>query len=372
MVLNSSNQVDSKYNYSPFGRIMYSSVSTDVAYKFTSQEFDDENGLYNFRARMYDAELGMFYAYDPAMQGFSPYGYCGNSPAMYVDKDGRWFFSLFLGPVGAIIDAALWSATIDAGVQGLMMATGNQDKFNWAELGGAFIGGAIGGSMAYLAPAVNTYEGVSLGEKYISKALYAGLTGSVSAAGGLLTQDLLENGKIDYNYRNSIYFGFGFGSGISLATSIYDYVTWDRFSYQERVNILNQELNTNIQFDPNDLQNYGKIDNNQYYITAAGLESKTRALSNAAHELQHIADINAGITADNVDAIMTPMRQYSPYRQYMEFRAYMKQTLFRAAYWDLPARYLLEAARNLTVKYGYTGGIPNSLTITNLWFNLFR
>ncbi len=91
-----------KYHYSPYGRIMYSSVSTDVAYKFTGQEFDDETGLHNFRARLYDAELGMFYAYDPAAQGFSPFGYCGNNRVIKINSIGsnnviRSFFPQYFG-----------------------------------------------------------------------------------------------------------------------------------------------------------------------------------------------------------------------------------------------------------------------------------
>lgn len=99
-VLNTSNYPVARYHYSPYGRTMYASVNTDAAYKFTGQEYDDENGLYNFRARMYDAELGMFYAYDPASQGFSPFSYTGNNPIIYVDKDGK-FPWLVLVPIGA-------------------------------------------------------------------------------------------------------------------------------------------------------------------------------------------------------------------------------------------------------------------------------
>ena len=42
---------------------------------------------------------------------------------------------------------------IDAGVQGIKIATGMQDKFYWAELGGAAIGNAVGGAFAAASPA---------------------------------------------------------------------------------------------------------------------------------------------------------------------------------------------------------------------------
>lgn len=115
MVLNSGSTIDTRYNYAPFGRVMYSTVTTDIAYKFTGQEYDDEFGLHNFRARLYDAELSMLYAYDPAAQGFSPFGYAGNNPVLYIDKDGRIFgiddlvFVGILALGGAINTAIHWN-----------------------------------------------------------------------------------------------------------------------------------------------------------------------------------------------------------------------------------------------------------------------
>jgi RHS repeat-associated protein len=91
-VLNQYNNPITWYDYTPYGNMWRSTVNgEDVAYKFTGQEFDPELGLYNFRARIYDGTLGIFYASDPAGQGFSPYMYCGGNPVMYRDKDGRTF-----------------------------------------------------------------------------------------------------------------------------------------------------------------------------------------------------------------------------------------------------------------------------------------
>ncbi len=71
---------------------MRTSINGDVDYRFTGQEFDEETGLWNFRARLYDDELGIFYAVDPAGQNFSPFSYAGNNPVLYIDKDGRLFW----------------------------------------------------------------------------------------------------------------------------------------------------------------------------------------------------------------------------------------------------------------------------------------
>lgn len=53
-------------------------------------------GLYDFHARYYNPILGRWFNMDPAMQTVNPYIYCGNSPMMYIDKDGK-IFGFFIG-----------------------------------------------------------------------------------------------------------------------------------------------------------------------------------------------------------------------------------------------------------------------------------
>ena len=61
----------------------------ESAYRYTGREYDDERGLQNFRARLYDSTLMRFYQVDPAEQFASPYMYCGNNPNGFVDPDGK-------------------------------------------------------------------------------------------------------------------------------------------------------------------------------------------------------------------------------------------------------------------------------------------
>ena len=113
VVLDEDNSVSTRYDYSPYGSLIFpSSIGEEAHYRFTSQEYDPETDLFNFRARMYDSHLGIFYAGDPAGQGFSPYSYCGGNPTMYVDKDGRlaWFvIPIIVGAItGAVNVATHW------------------------------------------------------------------------------------------------------------------------------------------------------------------------------------------------------------------------------------------------------------------------
>jgi RHS repeat-associated protein len=89
VIMNQNNQVTSSYHYSPFGEIMYSTNGNNLTYQYTGQEKDEEFGLHNFRARMYDSQLKKFYSVDP-MEHFewSPYNYCFDNPINLSDFSG--------------------------------------------------------------------------------------------------------------------------------------------------------------------------------------------------------------------------------------------------------------------------------------------
>jgi len=112
------------YVYSPFGGLMRATINGDVDYRFTGQEYDGETALYNFRARLYDDELGIFYAVDPSGQNFSPFSYTGNNPVIFVDKDGRFFWL----PLAILAAAGTYGAVkgaIEGGWQGAIYGFGS-------------------------------------------------------------------------------------------------------------------------------------------------------------------------------------------------------------------------------------------------------
>ncbi|XP_058122314.1 uncharacterized protein LOC131293123 [Anopheles ziemanni] len=105
-------EVVAAYDYLPYGQI-FRRYGTDldgqISYLYTGQEWEPEIGLYNYRARLYDPDIGRFYQMDPKEQYPSPYVYAGNSPVSLVDPDGEFAFAiacLIMAIVGAYIGAS--------------------------------------------------------------------------------------------------------------------------------------------------------------------------------------------------------------------------------------------------------------------------
>ncbi len=138
----SNGAVSSSFAYDAYGNLMNSTISEDISYQYTGQEFDEETGLHNFRARLYDSELMRFYAVDPQWQTSSPYLFCGNSPVMYTDSDGEFFW----------IPAIIGGLAAYNGVR-TAQATGNPFDFlvgfnsTVIQAGAAVVGSAVTGGL---------------------------------------------------------------------------------------------------------------------------------------------------------------------------------------------------------------------------------
>ncbi len=189
----------STFDYSPFGMLMRSSISGDTDYRFTGQEYDSETGLYNFRARLYDDELGIFYAVDPAGQNFSPFSYAGNNPVIFVDKDGRWFL---------IDDLIISAVSFVTGYLSHGLTTGN---WGWDALKAGGISAGVGLLSYYTGGAA---AGLLFSEGSFGYAMTASLVGgTIGGAGGSIANQLAFNGKVDWNLvgRSTV---SGFGGGL--------------------------------------------------------------------------------------------------------------------------------------------------------------
>jgi RHS repeat-associated protein len=80
------------YGYDSFGKQTSSSGSLTNPFQYTARESDPETGLYYYRARYYDPNLGRFTREDPrkeVLAGLNFYEYVRNSSPNLSDPDGR-------------------------------------------------------------------------------------------------------------------------------------------------------------------------------------------------------------------------------------------------------------------------------------------
>ncbi|MGB3180749.1 MAG: RHS repeat-associated core domain-containing protein [Cyclobacteriaceae bacterium] len=94
VVADEANNLVAHYDYSPWGATMRAGgTEPDILrYRYTSQEYYAETGLYNYRARLYDTKTGRFLSVDPKAHlfpGWSPYAGMLNNPISNIDPDGQ-------------------------------------------------------------------------------------------------------------------------------------------------------------------------------------------------------------------------------------------------------------------------------------------
>ncbi|HEC76484.1 MAG TPA: hypothetical protein ENI33_04410, partial [Thermoplasmatales archaeon] len=89
-IFNDSEILKASYEYDAFGVIVQQTAEVNNPYCFTGREWDTEAGLYYYRNRYYDAEIGRFITQDPMglKGGINLYAYVNNNPINFIDPFG--------------------------------------------------------------------------------------------------------------------------------------------------------------------------------------------------------------------------------------------------------------------------------------------
>jgi RHS repeat-associated protein len=90
---NSAGALANTYTYDSFGKLTTSTGTLTNPFQFTAREFDQESGIYYYRARYYDPQIGRFASEDPArfFAGSNFYDYVLNNPTDLVDPTGKFW-----------------------------------------------------------------------------------------------------------------------------------------------------------------------------------------------------------------------------------------------------------------------------------------
>ena len=88
---NGSDALANTYTFDSFGKLNASTGTLTNPFQYTGRESDQETGLYYYRARYYDPNVGRFISEDPIVfvgSGTNFYAYVFNSPTVLFDPSG--------------------------------------------------------------------------------------------------------------------------------------------------------------------------------------------------------------------------------------------------------------------------------------------
>lgn len=236
-ITDSSGIIAERIYYGPFGAVISDSGGIRVKHKYTSQEYDEETGLYNYNARLYDPQLARFITADTVVPdpmspaSFNRYAYVQNDPLNYVDPSGHFWEqavlmiiasvlyesshnggltseNIFFGAVKGALSAAMFYAAGDAQFADASIYSHAAAGAISAGIDSGFDGQSmfIGALSAGLAEWSGGHFEGSHGEKLIKRTFIAGVAGGLASAyyGGSFEEGFMlgaKNGAYGYVFN---------------------------------------------------------------------------------------------------------------------------------------------------------------------------
>jgi RHS repeat-associated protein len=204
------------YRYDAFGAVTILSPSTldprpstafGNRFLFTGREWLSQVGLYDYRNRMYSAQIGRFLQTDPirfAAGDVNIYRYCGNSATNRIDPSGLCDD----GDGGDIINS-------------LQTAWNNNGSYDLSVSGGNVLGGSLTLSMSKggfsITPSIGL--GYGLGGSFTASLNVGNASGMNVGATGSFGNGLVGGGFSGGNSFGGSYFSVGAGIGVGAGVS---------------------------------------------------------------------------------------------------------------------------------------------------------
>lgn len=199
VLVDTSGALAAGYDFTPYGAPLGASLGQGelTSYRFTGRQLDP-SGLYDFRARLYDARLGRFISPDPKLQFPSPYSYAAGSPLLVTDPTGE-FIELIIAAilvaiaevVKTVVTAVVVGAAVGALVGGVQaVVTIAENGLTGGQAAGVFFGflglgavaGAITGFTGGVVSAATSIAAASVTAGSIAGSIVGAVSGAATGA----------------------------------------------------------------------------------------------------------------------------------------------------------------------------------------------